>query len=292
MHPRSPVLPRDVSTRQDPRRVPTLFSMPSALAIAAHPDDIEFVMAGTLLLLRDAGWEIHCCNLSTGNMGSTVMTAAQTARTRRGEAQAAAKLMGAHWHPPCADDLGIFYTEENIRRVCAVVRAAKPRVVLTHALADYMEDHMIAARLAVTATFARGVPNYRSLPSRKPCLDPCVVYHAMPHGQRTPTRVRVFPESFVDTASVHTRKRAALACHASQKEWLDRTQGMDSYLRTMDGFSLALGKQSRRFKHAEGWVRHLHYGFSDEADDPLRDALAKKHRINSAFVRAAERGDA
>ena len=29
--------------------------MPSALAIAAHPDDIEFVMAGTLLLLHAAG---------------------------------------------------------------------------------------------------------------------------------------------------------------------------------------------------------------------------------------------
>ncbi len=266
--------------------------MPSALAIAAHPDDIEFVMAGTLLLLRDAGWEIHCCNLSTGNMGSSVMTAAQTARTRRGEAQAAAKLMGARWHPPIADDLGIFYTEENIRRVCAIVRVARPSVILTHALADYMEDHMITARLAVTGAFARGVPNYRSLPQRAPALDPCVIYHAMPHGQRTPTRVRVSPGAFTDTSAVHLQKRAALACHASQKQWLDETQGMDSYLKTMGEFSLALGRQSRRFKHAEGWVRHLHYGFSDEADDPLRDALGKKYRINTASVRAAERGDA
>ncbi len=220
------------------------------------------------------------------------MTAAQTARTRRGEAQAAAKLMGAKWHPPIADDLAVFYSEENIRRVCAVVRDARPRVILTHALADYMEDHMITARLAVTGAFARGVPNYRSLPPRKPCLDPCVIYHAMPHGQRTPTRVRVFPEAFVDTGGVHARKRAALACHASQKEWLDKTQGMDSYLKTMDGFSLALGKQSRGFKHAEGWVRHLHFGFSDEADDPLRDVLGKKYKTNAAFVRSAETGRA
>ena len=266
--------------------------MPSALAIAAHPDDIEFVMAGTLLLLREAGWTIHCCNLSNGNMGSTVMTAAQTARTRRDEAKGAAKLMDAEWHAPICNDLAIFYTEENIRRVCAVVRAARPSVVLTHALADYMEDHMITARLAVTAAFTRGVPSYRSQPSRKPCLDPCVIYHAMPHGQRTPTRRRVFPEAFVDTSSVHARKRAALACHASQKEWLDKTQGMDSYLRTMDDFSRALGKQSRGFTHAEGWVRHLHYGFSDEADDPLRTVLGKKHQVNAAWVRAAERGDA
>ena len=30
---------------------------PRALAVAAHPDDIEFMMAGTLLRLADAGWE-------------------------------------------------------------------------------------------------------------------------------------------------------------------------------------------------------------------------------------------
>ena len=31
---------------------------PRALALMAHPDDIEFVAAGTLLLLAEAGWEI------------------------------------------------------------------------------------------------------------------------------------------------------------------------------------------------------------------------------------------
>ena len=264
--------------------------MPSALAIAAHPDDIEFVMAGTLLLLRAAGWEIHCCNLSTGNFGSTVMSAAQTARTRRREAQAAAKLIGAHWHAPICDDLQIFYTDENIRRVCAVVRAAVPTVVLTHALEDYMEDHMIAARLAVTATFARGIPNYRSRPQRPPTLQPVTLYHAMPHGQCTPMRQPVRPEIYVDTTSVHAVKRDALACHASQREWLDASQGQDNYLSVMDGFSLALGKQTRKFQHAEGWRRHQHYGFGAEADDPLAGALGKKHLLNRAYAAALKRG--
>lgn len=256
--------------------------MPSALAIAAHPDDIEFVMAGTLLLLRDAGWEIHYLNVSTGNMGSTVMTAAQTARVRRKEAQTAAKSLGAKWHAPFCDDMSIFYTEENIRRLCAVVRAARPTVVLTHALADYMEDHMITARLAVTAVFARGIPNYRSQPRRAPSLDPCVIYHAMPHGQCTPLREPVTPELFINTTQVHEAKRAALACHASQKEWLDRTQGQESYLATADEFSQALGRQAKTFTHAEGWTRHLHYGFGAEADDPLRAVLkAYYHRSRS-----------
>lgn len=257
--------------------------MPSALAIAAHPDDIEFVMAGTLLLLKEAGWQIHYLNLTDGNMGSTVMNATQTARTRHKEAQASAKLMGAKWYASFCPDLGVFYTEKNLRRLCAVVRQAKPTVVLTHALADYMEDHMITARLAVSATFARGIPNYRSTPPRPPTLESCVIYHAMPHGQCTPLRVPVKPEMYVDTTGVHAEKRAALSCHKSQKEWLDATQGMDSYLVTMDTFSEKLGKQTRKFAQAEGWTRHLHFGFGAEEDDPLRDVLGKKCLRNSQY---------
>jgi hypothetical protein len=30
-----------------------------APAISAHPDDIEFYMAGTMLLLSEAGYELH-----------------------------------------------------------------------------------------------------------------------------------------------------------------------------------------------------------------------------------------
>jgi len=237
-------------------------------------------MAGTLLLLKQAGWDIHCLNVTNGDMGSTVMNAKQTARVRQKEAKAAARVLGAKWHAPFCPDLGVFYTDKNIRRLSAVIREAKPTVVLTHALADYMEDHMITARLAVTAAFTRGIPNYRSTPQRPPILESCVLYHAMPHGQCTPMRVPVRPEIYVDTTGVHAQKREALACHASQKEWLDATQGMDSYLRTMDHFSGRLGKESRKFAKAEGWTRHLHFGFGAEEDDPLRDVLGKKYLPN------------
>jgi N-acetylglucosamine malate deacetylase 1 len=247
--------------------------MPVALAIFAHPDDIEFRAAGTLLLLKDLGWDVHYCNLSSGDLGSSVMTAKQTALTRRKEAQAACRLTGFTWHPPIANDLGIFYSEPNIRRVCALVREVGPTILLTHPPRDYMEDHMETCRLAITAAFARGIPNYRSIPSRKPSLEPLTIYHSMPHGLRGPLREPVTPELFVDTASVHERKRAALACNASQKEWLDASQGMDSYLVTMDEDAAAVGRKSGKFKSAEGWTRHLHLGFGAEEDDPLRNAL-------------------
>ena len=147
-----------------------------------------------------------------------------------------------------------------------------------------MEDHMITARLAVSATFARGIPNYRSRPARPPVLHPCTVYHAVPHGLRTPMRVPVQPECFIDTTSVHSTKREALACHASQQEWLDRTQGMASYVDSMDAFSRELGRQSRKFQQAEGWSRHLHHGFGGAADDPIRDALGGRRLKNPAAL--------
>ncbi|MCI0535746.1 MAG: PIG-L family deacetylase [Verrucomicrobiales bacterium] len=247
----------------------------TALAIAAHPDDIEFVMAGTLLLLERAGWEIHYLNLSTGNCGSMEFNAAQTRRTRRREAQAAAKLLGAHWHPPLCDDLEIFYDLRTLRRLAAVIREVNPAIVLTHSPQDYMEDHMNASRLAVTAAFARGMPNFKTTPSRGAVEGEVTIYHAMPHGLCDQLGQPIRPAIFVNTKSVHGQKRQALAAHQSQKAWLDVSQGMDSYLRVMDEMSLAVGKMSRRFQHAEGWRRHAHMGFCAEVADPLCDVLGR-----------------
>lgn len=259
--------------------------MPTVLAIAAHPDDIEFLMAGTLLLLENAGWQVHYLNLSTGNLGSQTMTPARMAQVRRAEAQAAAKLLGAVWHPPMCNDLEIFYDGRTLRRLAAVVRAVDPTVILTHAPQDYMEDHMNTARLAVTAAFARGVPGYRTVPARPATDTPVTIYHASPHGLRDGLRRLVVPGAFVDTSSVHARKRAALACHQSQRDFLAATQGMDNYLETMDEFSREMGKLSGRFRRAEGWRRHLHYGFCDEGADPLRAALGRRCLINRAYER-------
>ena len=249
--------------------------MPSAIAIAAHPDDIEFVMAGTLLLLQQRGWEIHYFNLSTGNCGSIRDNAATTRRRRLAEAKRAAKMLGAHFHPPIADDLEIFYDIRLLRRVAAVIREAKPSVVLTHSPQDYMEDHMNTSRLAVTAAFARGMPNFVTRPGRRAVDGEVTVYHAMPHGLCDGLRQPIVPDLFVNTASVHKVKLAALAEHRSQQEWLDVSQGLNSYLRAMDDASRTVGRLSRRFRQAEGWRRHAHLGFCAEEADPLREVLGR-----------------
>jgi LmbE family N-acetylglucosaminyl deacetylase len=244
-----------------------------AFAIAAHPDDIEFYMAGTLLLLKQKGWAIHYMTLSSGSCGSTRHNAATVRRIRRKESKAAAKVLGAQYHESIADDLEILYELKLLRQLAATVRKVKPGVVLTHSPQDYMEDHTNTCRLAVTAAFARGMRNFKTTPGQRAIEGDVTIYHAMPHGLRDPLRQPINPDCFLDTTSVHAAKRAALAAHRSQKEWLDASQGMDSYLQTMDGLSLELGKMSGRCQHAEGWRRHLHLGFSANDDDPLRDEL-------------------
>jgi LmbE family N-acetylglucosaminyl deacetylase len=258
------------------------------LAIGAHPDDIEFYMAGTLLLLRKAGYQAHYLNLACGNCGSIQYNSATTRSVRHTEARAAAKILGAEYHPSLTNDLEIIYNLELLRALAAVVREVKPGIVLTHSPQDYMEDHTNTCRLAVTATFARGMPNFKSAPSRPVADYETTIYHAMPHSLRDCLRRRVIPGAYVNTTTVQKTKRDALAAHKSQQNWLDVSQLMNSYILTMEDASLEVGRMSGKFQHAEGWRRHLHYGFCKPDRDPLRQALGKNFLLNKAYEESLE----
>ena len=80
--------------------------MPTALAIAAHPDDIEFVMAGTLLRLAETGWSIHYFNIANGCCGSKIFQwpGYLTSHRRRSgfETPGSVPLAGSSHHSPGA----------------------------------------------------------------------------------------------------------------------------------------------------------------------------------------------
>ena len=61
---------------------------PVVLAAAAHPDDIEFMMAGTLLRLKDAGAQIHLWHLANGCHGTAVHGHDEIVRIRGEEGRA------------------------------------------------------------------------------------------------------------------------------------------------------------------------------------------------------------
>src|SRR5512147_1682687 len=110
-------------------------------------------MAGTLILLRRAGYEIHYMNIANGSCGTTEYSKEEIIAIRRAEAQAAAASIGALFHESLVDDLAIFYEPGLLARVAAVMRAVAPEILLLQSPQDYMEDHQNAARLGVTAAF-------------------------------------------------------------------------------------------------------------------------------------------
>jgi LmbE family N-acetylglucosaminyl deacetylase len=255
----------------------------AAMAIVAHPDDIEFLMAGTLLLLREAGYDTHYMTVANGSCGSQTLGPAAIRRTRRAEARAAARILGATFHEALVDDLQILYEYRLLRRLAAVVRAVAPRIVLVPSPQDYMEDHVNTCRLAVSAVFARSAPNFRTLPSCRATHQEATVYHAMPHGLRDPLRRRIVPGFFVNTERVQETKRRALAAHRSQQDYLRSTQRFPTTVEVMDAMAREVGQMSGRFEYAEGWRRHSHIGFCGEHADPLGDALGADGLVNASY---------
>lgn len=252
----------------------------TVLAVAAHPDDIEFMMGGTLLMLKRAGYQIHYLNIANGNRGSQEYDSQQTIEIREQEARQAAQILGAVYHESFCNDLEITYNFDMLSRLTAIVREVKPAIVLAQSPFDYMEDHINACRLAVSAAFSRGMPNLKSMPNNKAFEGDVTLYHAMPYGLRGALRQVIVPGCVVNTTPVFERKMQALAAHKSQQNWLDVSQGHNSYLAAMEQMSLAVGAMSEHYLHAEGWQRHLHLGFCNEESDPLRDALGADYWLN------------
>ena len=81
------------------------------------------------------------------------------------------------------------------------------------------------------------MPNFTTDPPTPAVGTPMAVYHALPHGLCDQLRQPVRAHFYVDITAVLAAKRRALACHRSQKEWLDSSQGLDSYLTTMEDMS-------------------------------------------------------
>jgi LmbE family N-acetylglucosaminyl deacetylase len=135
-----------------------------------------------------------------------------------------------------------------------------------------MEDHQNTSRLAVFGAFSRCVPNYQTQPPVEHFTGDIAVYHAQPHGNRTPLGEIVRPTLAVDTTDLMDAKEKLLASHASQAAWLGACQAM-SYLQTMKDLGREVGLMTEKFTSAEGWRQHIHLGLSGAHFDPLSDAL-------------------
>ncbi len=246
---------------------------PVVLAVGCHPDDIEFMMGGTLLVLQDLGAEIHYMNVADGCCGTLEYGREEIIEIREQEARQAAQYLGAAWYPSIEHDLEVVYSLELVRKVAAVVRTAAPDIMLVPALQDYMEDHMNTARIAVTAAFTRGMPNFLTDPETDVITRDIALYHALPYGLHDGLGNKAAAHFYADISEVIDRKETLLAFHRSQRNWLDDSQHLDSYLQTMRSMSAQAGRDSKAFVFAEGWVRHNPLGYSEADFRPLEELV-------------------
>ena len=249
------------------------------LAVMAHPDDIEFTCAGTLVLLRRAGWDVHLATMTAGDLGTATLSRAAISRIRRKEAAASARLLDADYTCLGFDDLTIVYNDTTKRRVSALLRLVRPDLVIVPSPVDYMADHEETPRIVREAAFASTVPNWKaSLGGRRPrpCATLPAILYADPIDNVDHFGRRVAAPLVVDVTSSIDLKEEMLACHESQRSWLRHQHGEDEYLLWMRRVGADRARDFGRagVKYAEGFRQHLGHGFPRE--DHLTASLGKR----------------
>ena len=248
-------------------------SAPVALALLAHPDDIEFLCAGTLLRLsKELGWEVHLATMTAGDCGSAEHGPEEISAIRKAEAKASADRLGAPYHCVGALDLRVYLTDELVDRVVRLLAETRASVVFTHSPDDYHMDHEMTSRVVRAATFAAPIPNF--LAGRWGDLKPLDhiphLYYCDPAEGKDPQGREETGGFAVDVSGVVPAKEQMLACHTSQRDWLLKHHGMDQYTQAMRDWGAQRGRRLGT-AFAEGFRQHL--GHSYPQDNLLAELL-------------------
>jgi LmbE family N-acetylglucosaminyl deacetylase len=181
------------------------------LAVAAHPDDIEILCAGTLACYARQSQAIFLAPFTSGNMGDLKVPPQELARIRKEEASASAAILGARLLWPGVTDELVFPSEEQRRLMIDLLREADPDVIFTHSPNDYHPDHRYVSQLVFDAYFQKGLPH---LPGQ---LQPaCRFGQAQVYYMDNLGGINFSPAEYVDITGVMDVKRRMLECHQSQ----------------------------------------------------------------------------
>jgi len=238
------------------------------LGIFAHPDDAEIMCAGTLSLLKKAGWQIHIATVGNGDKGTAEYNREDIMRIRKAEAIKAAELIGGKYHCLEFDDIYIFYNRDTINKATALIRSVRPSVVFTASPNDYMFDHEITSSIVQTACFCSGMRNMEV--AEEPFEPVPYLYYSDSMDAKDKLGNPIVPSIYVDITSEIQFKQDMLACHASQRNWLLEHHKMDEYILSMKRFSAMRGKEINT-GFAEGFRQHLGHGYPQ--DNILKETL-------------------
>jgi len=250
-----------------------LFSR-SALALMAHPDDIEILCAGALIHLKRRGWKIHMATMTSGDCGTKTHSSTEIQRIRYQEAFRSARLLGATYDCVGEKDFQVFYSVSLLQKVTELIRRYNPSIVFTHPPSDYMTDHEECSTAARMGCFAAGCPNFFTrAPSPTTATDrvPHLFYADIIEGKDIYGTLS--PVGFyVDTSATTAFKARMLACHASQRLWLKQHHHVDDYIENMKARSAMRGRECGA-RYAEGYRQHLGQGYPQE--NAMEKALGK-----------------
>ncbi len=212
-----------------------------ALGIFAHPDDAEFMCAGTLSLLKRAGWTIHIATITKGDKGTTVFSREEISAIRKEEADRSAQVIGGYYHCLEFEDVYIFYCRETINKTTNLIREVHPSIVFTASPNDYMIDHEVTSLIVQTACFSSGIKNMEI--DNEPFEPIPYLYYCDPMEGKDKFGTLIQPSIYVDIESEISIKEKMLSCHVSQRNWLLEHHRVDEYVLVMKHLAAMRGKE-------------------------------------------------
>ena len=199
-----------------------------ALIIGAHPDDPETGCGGTMLVLKEAGYEVVSVYLTKGEAGIVGKSHAESAAIRVEEATCASQMLGARPVFMTQIDGNTEINKERYVEMRELIAAEKPDVVFTHWPIDSHADHRVCSLLVYDAWRRLGY-NFE------------LYYFEVMSGMQT---TLFHPTDYVDISKVADRKREACYCHKSQDmdgvyDWhgpMERFRGMEFHCQRAEAF--------------------------------------------------------
>jgi bacillithiol biosynthesis deacetylase BshB1 len=182
--------------------------MVDILAFAAHPDDAELCISGTLLKARSLGRSIAICDLTQGERGTRGSMDLRYQETERANA-----VLGltheTRWNLGMPDG-GIETTKESVEAVVRAIRHFRPAVMIFPWEKDRHPDHERAHRLVRQAYFDSGLRHVEThFEGPQEPHRPQRLFTYLQRYERT-------PDFIVDISDVIDQKLEAIAAYSSQ----------------------------------------------------------------------------
>lgn len=125
---------------------------------AAHPDDAELSMGGTIAKLTSKEAKVGIIDFTRGELGTR-----GSAEIRQKEAfQAAITLKVAVRENLNMSDGNIELSKENLMKVIMTIRRYKPKIIFAPYFNDRHPDHIDASRLVKKAMFSTGLAKVKT----------------------------------------------------------------------------------------------------------------------------------